>query len=87
MRRVFVGNLSYNTGNQQLRMAFEVYGNVTDARIIIDRDTGKSRGFGFVEFETDAQAAEAIQMADGLLVDGRTVSVHEAKERNNLQRI
>jgi cold-inducible RNA-binding protein len=80
-KRVFVGNLSFNTSSDQLRAAFESCGTLVDVKIISDRETGRSRGFGFVEFSTDQQAAEAIEKLDGMNLDGRQLKVNEAQER------
>ena len=80
-KKVFVGGMSWNTDSEGLRQAFERFGEVVDARVITDRDTGRSRGFGFVTFETDESAAEAISAMDGQDLDGRTVKVNEAQEK------
>lgn len=78
---LYVGNLSFDTSEEALRAAFAEYGTVTSARIITDRETGQSRGFGFVEME-DAQAAQAaISALDGTDMDGRTLTVNEARPR------
>lgn len=80
--RLFVGNLSYDTDNDSLRNAFAEGGRtVTDVHVMMDRETGRSRGFGFVELSTDSEAQEAIQMMDGVNLDGREIRVNEAQER------
>ncbi len=80
-KRLFVGGLSWDTDDEGLRSAFAKYGEVNDAKVIIDRDTGRSRGFGFITF-TDAGAADtAIEDMDGSELDGRTIRVNEAQER------
>ena len=80
-KKLFVGSLSWNTDDHQLRTAFESFGEVTDAKVISDRDTGRSRGFGFVTF-ADSQAADtAIEKMNGSNLDGRTINVNEARER------
>jgi RNA recognition motif-containing protein len=83
--KVFVGGLSWNTENDGLREAFEQFGTVTESKVITDRDTGRSRGFGFVTFESADAAQKAISEMDGTELDGRTVKVNEAqdKPRNN----
>jgi len=79
--RLFVGNLSYNTSEEELRQTFEQCGSVTHTKIIKDRETGSSRGFGFVEFQTDLEAAAAISTLNGILLAGRALAVKEAEER------
>jgi RNA recognition motif-containing protein len=80
-KKVFVGGLSWNTNDDALRAAFEQFGNVDDAKVIQDRETGRSRGFGFVTF-TDAEGAHAaISGMDGKELDGRTIKVNEAQEK------
>src|SRR5688500_2300562 len=79
--KLFVGGLSWNTSDEGLRQSFEAYGEVTDAKVITDRETGRSRGFGFVTF-ADAEAAKAATSAmDGASLDGRTIRVNEAEDR------
>lgn len=81
-KRLFVGNLSYDTDQQTIRDAFSAGGRtVTDVHVMIDRDTGRPRGFGFVELSTDEEAQAAIEDLDGSDLDGRTINVNEAKER------
>lgn len=81
-KRLFVGNLSYDTDQQTIRDAFSAGGRtVTDVHVMIDRDTGRPRGFGFVELSTDEEAQAAIEELDGSDLDGRTINVNEAKER------
>ncbi len=79
--RLFVGGLSWNTDDQLLRSTFETIGAIGDARVITDRDSGRSRGFGFVTFESSGDAARAIEEMDGSVLDGRTLRVNEANER------
>ena len=84
--KLFVGNLSWDTTSQSLQEAFETFGSVTDAVVISDRDTGRSRGFGFVTFANDEDAENAIKDMDGKELDGRNIRVNEAQEkkpRNN----
>jgi cold-inducible RNA-binding protein len=80
-KKLFVGSLSWNTNDEGLRQAFEKYGEVTDAKVIQDRETGRSRGFGFVTFADDNAATEAINAMNGSVLDGRTINVNEAQER------
>jgi len=81
-KRLFVGNLSWNTREDDLIAAFEKDGrSVTSARIMTDRDTGKPRGFAFVEMASDADAQAAIQAMNGVEMDGRELRVNEAEER------
>jgi cold-inducible RNA-binding protein len=80
-RRLYVGNLSYNTTEISLRDAFGAVGTVTDAKIVMDRDTGRPRGFGFVEMSSDQEAQAAIQQLNGRELDGRAINVNEAQER------
>jgi hypothetical protein len=79
--KLFVGGLSWNTSDQSLREAFERFGALREARVILDRETGKSRGFGFVTFQKDEDAQSATRQMDGAVLDGRTIRVNEAEER------
>src|SRR6188768_365053 len=81
-KRLYVGNLSYNTTEISLRDAFGQVGTVADAKIVMDRDTGRPRGFGFVEMGTDEEAQNAIQQLNGRELDGRAINVNEAQERS-----
>jgi RNA recognition motif-containing protein len=76
--RVYVGGLSYATTNKQLEALFSQYGTVESARIIIDKFTGRSKGFGFVEMSSSAQAQSAIRALNGTEFDGRNLTVNEA---------
>lgn len=80
-KKLFVGGLSWNTDDALLRQSFERFGNVLDARVILDRETGRSRGFGFVTFGDDDAAMSAISAMDGTTLDGRNIRVNEAQER------
>lgn len=80
-QKLFVGGLSWDTTEGGLRTAFEPFGDVTYAKVITDRDTGRSRGFGFVEYGTREEADAARQQMDGAFLDGRTIRVDEARER------
>lgn len=80
--RIYVGNLSFDTNEESLRSAFEADGrNVKEVTVMADRDTGQPRGFGFVEMASSQDAESAIQALDGTNLDGRTIKVNEAKER------
>ena len=79
--KLYVGNLSFDTGDQDLRSAFAVYGEVAEATVITDRDTNRSRGFGFVEMPDQATAQAAMQGMNGKEVGGRALTVNEAKAR------
>jgi cold-inducible RNA-binding protein len=79
--KIFVGGLSWDTDDHGLRAYFEECGTVDDAKVITDRDTGRSRGFGFVTFSSDDEAQTAISQMDGTTLDGRTLNVSEAQDR------
>ena len=81
MKKIYVGNLSFNMSDQDLSALFAEHGAVNSATIITDRDTGRSRGFGFVEMENDSEAMQAIQAVNAQDVDGRTLNVNEARPR------
>ena len=78
-KRLFVGNLSYNTDEAGLRAHFEQIGPVESAKVMSDRETGKARGFGFVEMQTETDAAAAIANLNDTSLDGRRIAVNEAK--------
>lgn len=78
-KKLYVGGLSWDTTNESLKDAFTQAGNVVSAIVITDRSTGRSKGFGFVEMETDEQAEEVIKMWDGKELDGRSLKVNEAR--------
>lgn len=80
-KKLFVGGLSWDTTDASLRSAFEAFGSIEDAKVITDRDTGRSRGFGFVTFADAASADAARQQMDGSSLDGRSIVVNEARER------
>jgi RNA recognition motif-containing protein len=79
--RLYVGNLSFNSTSDSLRTAFEQYGTVTDVHLVTDRETGQSRGFGFVTMGSNDQAQAAISGMNGQSLDGRALRVNEAEER------
>ena len=79
-KKLFVGGLAWATTSEGLHKAFEQFGEVTDAKVITDRETNRSRGFGFVTFADDDAAATAISEMDGKELDGRTIRVNEANQ-------
>ncbi|MDR1859008.1 MAG: RNA-binding protein [Treponema sp.] len=80
-KKLYVGNLSYNTTEDSLRNIFAGYGNVASAKIIFDRETGNSKGFGFIEMSTDDEANAAIAGTNGVELDGRQIRVNEAMDK------
>ncbi|MDZ4082377.1 MAG: RNA-binding protein [Bdellovibrionales bacterium] len=78
-KKLYVGNLPYSATEQVLTESFAECGTVESVRIITDRDSGQSKGFGFIEMGTDAQAADAIQKFNGAMFDGRAMTVNEAR--------
>jgi RNA recognition motif-containing protein len=81
MTKIYVGNLSFNTTEDGLRQVFEQYGEVATASIVTDRETGRSRGFAFVEMPNDGEAKAAIEAMNGQALDGRNLTVNEARPR------
>jgi len=81
-KKLFVGGLSWDTTDASLRKAFALYGEITEAKVISDRDTGRSRGFGFVTFARDEDAKNAISKMNGASLEGRNIIVNEAKEKS-----
>ena len=82
-KNIYVGNLSYSVGEQELEKLFAQYGTVKSARVITDRDTDRSKGFGFVEMEDNAEADAAISALNGTEMDNREIKVNEARERGD----
>jgi RNA recognition motif-containing protein len=78
-KKLYVGNLSYSVGKSELEQMFGAHGTVTSAQVITDRDTGRSKGFGFVEMGSDQEAQAAISALNGKSVDGRALTVNEAR--------
>ena len=78
---IYVGNLSYDAGEQEIRKVFEEFGTVDTVKVIQDRDTGRSKGFGFVEMPNDDEARTAISDVNGVEIAGRAVKVNEARPR------
>lgn len=79
--KLYVGNLSYSTGENELRELFSQHGEVTSVAVITDRDSGRSKGFGFVEFANDAEAQAAISALNGKDMAGRALTVSEARPK------
>ena len=82
-KKLFVGGLSWGTDEHGLRSAFEQFGQIDEVKIITDRDTGRSRGFGFVTFSGVEDANRAIAEMDGKQLDGRSIAVNEARDRGD----
>ena len=81
--KLYVGNLSFNTTDDALAQLFADHGTVTSASVVTDRETGRSRGFGFVEMTTDQEAQNAIKALNGTMVEGRSLTVNLAKPRED----
>ena len=84
-KKLFVGGLSWGTTDEDLQKAFWSYGEITEAKVITDRDTGRSRGFGFVTFVRDEDAKTAISKMHGTSLDGRNITVNDAQEKRPRQ--
>ena len=84
--KLFIGGLSWDTDDSGLRAAFEPFGDVSDAKVITDRETGRSRGFGFVTYANGGDASKAIEAMNGAMLDGRSLRVDEAQERGGRRR-
>jgi RNA recognition motif-containing protein len=80
-KKLYVGNLPYSVGNTELQRLFEAHGSVVSAQVIMDRDTGRSKGFGFVEMGNDSEAQAAIADMNGKEIDGRSLTVNEARPK------
>lgn len=83
MKKIYVGNLSYTTSEDALRELFSEHGEVVSAALVMDRETGRPRGFGFVEMANDNEANAAIEAINGTNIDGRDLTVNEARPRQN----
>ncbi len=79
--KLYVGNLAYSVRDESLHQAFSQFGTVTSAKVMMDRDTGRSKGFGFVEMGSDAEAQSAINGMNGQALEGRAIVVNEARPR------
>lgn len=86
LMKLYVGNLSYNTSEDDLKDAFSAYGEVASAKIIMDRDTGRSKGFGFVEFDDDEAGRKAMASMNGTDLGGRNLTVNEARPQTDRPR-
>ena len=82
-KKLYVGNLSYDTTDSALQQLFEPFGAVQSAQVIMDRETGRSKGFGFVEMGSDQEAQAAVQALSGKMVGGRALTVNVAKPRED----
>ena len=82
MKKLFVGSLAWATNDDTLKAHFEQVGTVASAKVITDRESGRSRGFGFVEFENDAEGQAAVDKLNNSELDGRTITVNEARPRD-----
>jgi len=82
-KNIYVGSLAYQTTDDELRQLFEQYGEVASAKVITDRDTGRSKGFGFVEMEAQDAAEEAIKQLNGTDLGGRNIVVNEARPKKS----
>lgn len=80
-KKLYVGNLAYGVSDSDLQRIFEPHGTVQSAQVIMDRDTGRSKGFGFVEMGSDAEAQAAITALNGTEVEGRSLTVNEARPK------
>ena len=83
---IYVGNLSYEVNEEDVRQAFDPFGQISSVRIITDRDTGRSKGFGFVEMPNDAEAKSAISGLNGRELQGRSLKVNESRPRSEGRR-
>jgi cold-inducible RNA-binding protein len=81
MSKLFVGGLSWDTTDDGLRTAFEAFGEIKEAKVITDRETGRSRGFGFVTYSNAGDGSKAIAEMNGAVLDGRNIKVDEAQQR------
>jgi RNA recognition motif-containing protein len=85
-KKLYVGNLAFSVTDDELQQAFTAFGNIMSARVVMDRMTGRSKGFGFVEIEDDGQADEAVNKMNGQTIGGRPVRVSEAKPQEDRPR-
>lgn len=86
MKKLFVGSLAWATNDDSLGAHFASVGTVASAKVVTDRESGRSRGFGFVEFENDAEADAAVEKLNNSELDGRTITVNEARPREDKPR-
>jgi RNA recognition motif-containing protein len=83
VKKLFIGSLAWATDDDSLKAFFEQFGTVSSASVVKERDSGRSRGFGFVEFEDDAEADKAVAEGDGKELDGRNITVSEARAKSD----
>jgi len=83
---IYVGNLSYKMADEDLGKLFSTFGSVSESKIVIDRETGRSKGFGFVEMPNQAEGDEAIKQLDGKEIEGRSIKVNVAKPKEDKPR-
>lgn len=86
MKKLFVGSLAWATTDDSLQAHFAAAGTVASAKVVTDRESGRSRGFGFVEFEDDAEADKAVETLNNSELDGRTITVNEARPKEDRPR-
>ena len=85
-KKLYVGNLAFSVTDDELQQAFASFGNISSARVVMDRMSGRSKGFGFVELENDQMADDAVKKMDGQTIGGRPVRVSEAKPQEERPR-
>jgi len=81
--KIYVGNLSYNMTDEEMEKLFTAFGEVTENKVIMDRESGRSKGFGFIEMPNQEEGEEAIKQLDGKEIDGRNIKVNVAKPKEN----
>ncbi|NQT64836.1 MAG: RNA-binding protein [FCB group bacterium] len=81
--KIYVGNLSYNMTDEEMEKLFTAFGEVTENKVIMDRESGRSKGFGFIEMTNQEEGEEAIKQLDGKEIDGRNIKVNVAKPKEN----
>jgi len=81
--KIYVGNLSYNMTDEEMEKLFTAFGAVTESKVIMDRESGRSKGFGFIEMTNQEEGEEAIKQLDGKEIDGRNIKVNVAKPKEN----
>ncbi len=81
--KLYIGNIAYEVNREMLQDAFAQFGTITDVTIIMDRETGRSKGFGFVEMSSDSEAQAAMEAMDGVEMEGRSIRVSEARPRED----
>ena len=84
--KIYVGNLSYKMTDEEMEKLFAAFGSVTESKVIMDRESGRSKGFGFIEMTNQEEGEEAIKQLDGKEIDGRNIKVNVAKPKENKPR-